>query len=297
MAAEEPIRTGKVKDVFDRGDTLLFRFSDRISVFDKIIPTMVQDKGLSLCRISSFWFNALKERGIENHFIESSGPEMTVKKFSVMEKVNASVYGNYLIPLEFVVRYYVAGSLFDKIKSGRISFKGLGFKNMPAYGEELPDPFLEVTTKFEKFDRFLSIEEASSISGLHRHEIMSILEECMKIDRIIERQIKKAGLIHADGKKEFAVDRERGPVVVDTFGTPDEDRFWEQKEYEKGNIVELSKEFVRQYYRKIGYHTQLYSSREKNMKEPDIPPLPDEIARNVSDLYRKMYERITGQKW
>ncbi|MCL4314771.1 MAG: phosphoribosylaminoimidazolesuccinocarboxamide synthase [Candidatus Thermoplasmatota archaeon] len=297
MVSDQPIRTGKVKDVFDRGDTLLFRFSDRISVFDKIIPTLVKDKGLSLCRISSFWFKTLKERSISTHFIESRGSEMTVKKFAVMERVNAAVYGNYLVPLEFVVRYYVAGSLFDKVKSGRISFTDLGFKNMPAYGEKLPDPFLEVTTKFEKFDRFLSIGEASSISGLHRYEIISILEECMKIDRIIEKQIENSGLIHADGKKEFALDRERSPVVVDTFGTPDEDRFWEKNEYENGNVVELSKEFVRQYYRNTGYHSKLYESREKNLKEPEIQPLPDEIAARVSELYRKMYERITGQKW
>ena len=100
-----------------------------------------------------------------------------------------------------------------------------------------------------------------------------------------------------DGKKELAFDAGREPVLVDTFGTLDEDRFWEKKDYDSGVIKDLSKESVRQYYRSIGYHDQLYSAREKNLPEPDIPPLPPDLVKKTSDLYREMYERITGEKW
>ena len=86
-------------------------------------------------------------------------------------------------------------------------------------------------------------------------------------------------------------------MVIDTFGTLDEDRWWDAEEYAKGNIVELSKEFVRQYYREIGYHKALYDAREKGEPEPDIPALPQDIIDRVSKLYVDMYERITGEKF
>ena len=80
------IRTGKVKDVYDNGDTLLFKFSDRISVFDKIIPVMIPDKGASICRTSSYWFQTLNSMGIGSHFIQEKGKnEMVVKKFRIFE--------------------------------------------------------------------------------------------------------------------------------------------------------------------------------------------------------------------
>ncbi|MCL4342622.1 MAG: phosphoribosylaminoimidazolesuccinocarboxamide synthase [Candidatus Thermoplasmatota archaeon] len=297
MNSREPVRKGKVKDVYDLGDRLLFKFSDRISVFDKIIPTTVPDKGRSLCRTSTYWFQRLKDRGIKTHFISAKDDEMEVSKFMVREKVDSSVYGGYLIPLEFVVRYYAAGSLMDKLKSGRIDFRKLGLSNMPEYGEKLPDPFFEVTTKFETFDRYLEYSEACEISGLKHWELTDIMESCLRIDRIIESQVARNGLIHADGKKEFALDWDRTPVVVDTFGTLDEDRFWEKSSLDSGKVVELSKEFVRQYYRNSGYHGKLYEMRSGGLKEPDIPPLPAEMVVKVSDLYRSMYERLTGSKW
>ncbi|MCQ2079473.1 MAG: phosphoribosylaminoimidazolesuccinocarboxamide synthase, partial [archaeon] len=86
-------------------------------------------------------------------------------------------------------------------------------------------------------------------------------------------------------------------MVIDTFGTLDEDRWWDAEEYAKGNIVELSKEFVRQYYRETGYHKALYDARDNGTPEPDIPALPQEIIDRVSKLYVDMYERITGEKF
>ena len=86
-------------------------------------------------------------------------------------------------------------------------------------------------------------------------------------------------------------------MVVDTFGTLDEDRWWDAAEYAKGNTVELSKEMVRQYYRETGYHAKLMAAREKGEAEPPIPALPQEVIDKVSQLYVDMYERITGEKF
>ncbi|KAA8922765.1 phosphoribosylaminoimidazolesuccinocarboxamide synthase [Thermoplasma sp.] len=291
------IASGKVKDVYDDGDTLIFKFSNRISVFDKIIPTEIENKGESLCRTSSFWFRYIGDRGIKNHFIEMIDKRtMRVRRYAVPDRVSPGLSG-YVIPLEFITRHYVAGSLYDRLKAGDTSPADIGLDHFPAYGERLPSPIFEVTTKREKTDRLLGIDEALAISGLSREEYDEIRETILRIDEMMEHEVSKRGLIHADGKKEVALGKEREIVIVDTFGTADEDRFWEKSEYDQGRIVELSKEMVRQYYRSTGYHDRLYDARARRLPEPDIPPLPVDMARKVSDLYRTMYERITGQKW
>jgi phosphoribosylaminoimidazole-succinocarboxamide synthase (EC 6.3.2.6) len=114
---------------------------------------------------------------------------MKVKKFRVNESGGSRIWINYLIPLEFVMRYYVAGTLMDRIKKGKIDFKELGFRSTPKIGDVIPEPLFEMTTKFEKTDRPLSFEEASQIGGITREEIYEIKETILKIDNIIERTI------------------------------------------------------------------------------------------------------------
>ncbi len=293
----ELLRKGKVKDVYYEGNALVFKFSDRISVFDKIIPNSIPHKGESLCRTSYYWYNVVSSLNIETDLIELvSDSEMRVKKYRQMDK-GYGFLSNYMVPLEFITRYYMAGSLYDRIKSGEIDYHTLGFKNAPEYGDPLPDPFFEVSTKFEKFDRYLETKEALEISGLDLGELYNIREIIFKIDRRINKSVESRGLIHADGKKEFALGMERKPVIIDTFGTLDEDRFWDKEDYENGQVNELSKEMVRQYYRAAGYHEKLMYARDKKEAEPDITPLPDNMVKTVSDLYIQMYEKITGLKW
>ncbi|MBD6955317.1 MAG: phosphoribosylaminoimidazolesuccinocarboxamide synthase [Thermoplasmata archaeon] len=293
----ELIRVGKVKKVFSINDKeLLFEFTNNISVFDKIIPSEIPDKGASLCRTSAHWFQVSEGMGIRTHFIALEGNnKMRVKRFSIVNRGKRDMV-NYLIPLEFITRYYIAGSLYDRLNEGKIKKEDLGIKNVK-YGEPLPQPFFEVTTKFEEHDRNLDLDEAMEISGLDKKEIDEIKEIILKVDERINRDVKTRGLIHVDGKKELALDGERVPYLVDTFGTADEDRFWDLGEYEKGNFIELSKEFVRQYYRNIGYHQRLMEAREKGLPEPPIPPLPEDMIKKTSILYRELYEKITGKKW
>jgi phosphoribosylaminoimidazole-succinocarboxamide synthase len=293
------IRKGKVKEVFDLGENLLFVFTDQISVFDKVIPSLIPDKGESLARTSAYWFSRASKLNIPNHLLEfRNGKEMVVRKFEIIEGRVPKGKKNYLIPLEFIVRYYVAGSLLDRIESGKTNFRDLGFRNRPKHGDKIPEPLFEMTTKFEKTDRLLDRHEAKQIGGLDDYEVESIKETILKMDNEMNKETVSRGLIHADGKKEFAMDSERKPVLVDTFGTADEDRFWEKEEYERdGILVERSKEFVRQYYRRIGYYDNLMSARNEKREEPPIPALPEEMINETSALYRNLFERITGQKW
>jgi phosphoribosylaminoimidazole-succinocarboxamide synthase len=293
------LRKGKVKEVYDIGENLLFVFTDQISVFDKIIPSLVPDKGESLARTSAYWFEQASKLQIPNHLLEfRNKKEMIVKKFEIIEGRASESMKNYLVPLEFIVRYYVAGSLLDRFEKGKTRFQDLGFKNIPKHGEKIPEPLFEMTTKFEKTDRPLDVSEAKQIGGLSSEDVEKIKETILKMDKKINSESLNRGLIHADGKKEFALDDEREPVLVDTFGTADEDRFWEKDEYERnGTLVERSKEFVRQYYRRTGYYEKLLDARSKKLEEPSIPPLPENMLSETSSLYRSLYERITGQKW
>ena len=297
------IMTGKVKEVYAIDDnTLEFAYTDHISVFDKIIPSMVPHKGETLCRTAKYWFGILNKNGIRNHFLsEPSKDRMDVERVQVIRdysKINNTTT-NYLIPLEVICRYYAAGSLLDRLKNGKVKPEDLGFE--PGHevkrGEKLPRPFVECTTKLEATDMNLTDEEAKKMAGLTDAEYQTIVDTVLKIDKIMADEVSKRGLIHVDGKKEFGYDKQRKLMVVDTFGTLDEDRWWDAEEYAKGNIVELSKEFVRQYYRETGYHKALYDAREKGLPEPDISALPQDIIDRVSKLYVDMYERITGEKF
>ena len=105
-------------------------------------------------------------------------------------------------------------------------------------GAKLPSPYLEVSTKFEKFDRLLDRTEALEISNLTEDEFDTILGIVVKVDEIIQREVSKSGLIHVDGKKEFALGKNRVPVLVDSFGTLDEDRWWDAEKYAEENGIE-----------------------------------------------------------
>ncbi|MEF8832431.1 MAG: phosphoribosylaminoimidazolesuccinocarboxamide synthase [Candidatus Thermoplasmatota archaeon] len=292
------VRKGKVKEVYEIGpDELEFHFTDNISVFDKVIPDEIPRKGETLCKTSSYWLEKGEDLGFNTHFIERTEEDkMKVERVEVIDdydKINEETT-NYLIPLEFISRYFVAGSLHDRIENEDIDYEKLGFEDKPEYGDRLPEPYFEVTTKLEEFDRKLDKEEALSISGLTEEEFKQVKEMVFEIDELIEENVEKNGLLHVDGKKEFAMNHNRELMIVDSFGTADEDRFWEKDEYEEGNFVQKSKEFVRQHYRETGYHKELREARENEREEPPIPPLPEDMIKKTSKLYLDLMYRLTN---
>jgi phosphoribosylaminoimidazole-succinocarboxamide synthase len=297
------LKSGKVKDIYEVNDRELeFVFSDRISVFDKIIPSTIPNKGETLARTSAYWFGISEELGITTHYLGlTAGNRMRVKRVQVIydySKITPKTT-NYLIPLECIARYYAYGSLWDRIQQNQISPKELGFSpnHTMTLGDPLPQPFFEVTTKLEKVDRPLTIEEALSISSVTLKEFTELKAIALRIDTAIAEHIAPQGLIHVDGKKEFAYDESRNIMIVDTFGTADEDRFWDVQAYHQGKFLERSKEFVRQYYRQTGYHAQLMNARSTGQAEPPIPPLPDDIITQVSGIYIQLFEDLTGQSF
>ncbi len=145
-APAQYLRRGKVKEVYAISPTELeFRFTNDISVFDKHIPSEIPYKGETLAGTAEYWFRLCSKIGVRHHFIALSGPtRMRVRRVQVVP--NPRVLGpspkNFLVPLELIVRYYLAGSMWDRVKAGKVSAADLGFPSGKElrYGERLPDP-------------------------------------------------------------------------------------------------------------------------------------------------------------
>lgn len=296
----ELLYTGSVKKVWStpgRPDCVRFEFTDRISVFDKWIPNEVPRKGEVLCRIAAFWFRKVANLGLRTHFVDQLGPrELLVKRIEV-EHDYAKITRerrNLLVPLELIVRHYVAGSYFDRMQAGKLA--GVG-RDTYAYGAKLAEPYFEMSTKVEPTDRLLDRDEALRISHLTEGELAFLRDACLRVDAAIDAQVAPQGLIHVDGKKEFGRDAEGELMLVDVFGTPDEDRWWDAAAYARGEIVQYSKEFVRQHYRDLGYKDALYAARAAGRDEPDIPAMPRDLVDRTAELYVTLYERITGESF
>ena len=299
----EMMYKGKVKQVWstDDPDIIEFRYTDQISVFDQIIPSLIPRKGESLNRASCHWFRLIENEGVcKTHVIEMNAPDRVLaRRFDVIREPGSIPKDaeNFFVPLEVICRHYLAGTAWRRFQRGEVSSEVFGFEEGKELteGVKLPKPFLEVSTKFEKFDRNLDREEALQISNLEPEELDSLLAIVLDVDSIIERETSKRGLIHVDGKKEFALGPGREPVLIDSFGTLDEDRWWDADEYERGRSVQLSKESGRQHYIESGHHSELYEARQLGTTEPPIPALPEHLIESTAELYASMFERLTGE--
>ncbi len=298
----ELIHKGSVKDVYRAGPgEIEFVFSDRISVFDVPIPDEIPGKGEVLCAMASHWFARLSDVGIPHHFVARSGTRsMRVKSVEQVAslKDRPKPWRQVFIPLECIQRHYVAGSLNDRLQKGTVRPEDLGFpsgtEHLPV-GARLPHAFFEMSTKFEATDRLLSRAEAMALSGLGEEDVAAIKVLCGRIDSLIAEDLTETSVFHVDGKKEFGFDERGRLMVVDVFGTLDEDRFWDRAAYDAGRTVDLSKEHVRQYYRSIGYKTALDMARTEGKPDPKIPHLPADLIEEVSALYRRIASEVTGK--
>lgn len=296
----EMLYQGKVKQVWstDDPDILEFRFTNQISVFDQIIPSLIPRKGESLNRTTAHWFKLIEQEGIcGTHLVEvNAADRCLVRKVEVIKEPGMIPRDMewVFVPLEIICRHYLSGSAWRRFQRGELTPEQLGVAADCEYGAKLEKPFLEVTTKFEAYDRNISNEEALEISNITEDELNAIFDAVLRIDDMIEREAAKNGLIHVDGKKEFALGPNRKVVLVDTFGTLDEDRWWDAEAYANGECIELSKESVRTHYIETGHQTNLKSARDSGAEDPAIPALPQKVIDSTAALYASMYERLTS---
>jgi phosphoribosylaminoimidazole-succinocarboxamide synthase len=275
-----PVR-GKVRDVYDFGDRLLFVATDRISAFDWILPTGIPDKGRVLTQISQFWFDLLK---VPNHLISMNPSDVAIPPgtdVASLEGRSMVVRKTRVFPIECVVRGYLSGSGW---KEYQVSQTVCGLK-LPAQLQEselLPEPIFTPATKAETgHDENISFERMASVVGQSRAE--ELKQFSLEIYSKASRFAKTRGIIIADTKFEFGlVDNQ--VILIDEVLTPDSSRFWPANQYQAGGPQpSFDKQFVRDWLSATTW--------DKNSPPPH---LPDDVVIRTRDKYIDAYERLTG---
>lgn len=274
----EPIKKGKVKNIYDYGEgKILFEFSNRVSCFDVILPSEIPHKGEVLCRLGEFFFKTLD---FPNHMIEVIKPnKMVVKKLSI-------------IPMECVIRNYLYGSLFERVKEGEVELP-----IEPVLAAKLPEPMFDPTTKFEKKDRSVTKDEAIKNGWLSEEEYEWLKGKSIELYKKIAAIADRAGFIIADIKFEFGKDENGKIFLADSIG-PDEFRMWSEEKYEPGKSQEsFDKQVVRDWLIKVGYKDTLDKARKSGQPIPEPPKLDNKITKKASDTYIYVFETLTGEKF
>ena len=282
---EYPLKArGKVRDIYDLGDSLLFIASDRISAFDYALPNPIPDKGKVLTQISLFWFQHLKNI-VDNHLITADFSQFPAKlqKYPELAGRSMIVKKADMFPVECVARGYISGSGWkDYQQTGAIC----GIK-LPAglrESDALPEPiFTPATKESTGHDINISFEQAAKIIG--NEHATRLRDLTLSIYKAALKHAEQQGIIIADTKFEFGVYEGR-IILCDEVLTPDSSRFWPRADYTPGQAQKsLDKQFVRDHLEKVKWN-----------KKPPAPELPNDVIEETSRKYKDIYRRITGQQ-
>src|ERR1700756_5602587 len=278
------LRSGKVREVFDLGETLLFVVTDRISAFDVILPDPIPYKGAVLNQISAFWFERFDD--IQNHFVTATFDEFPKELQPFREQLagrSMIVKKNKPLPVECVVRGYLAGSGWKEYQESQ-SVCGIKLPAELKLASQLPEPIFTPATKAEQgHDENIDMKRCAQILG---DEIANRVKKLsLEIYSRGREHAAQKGIIVADTKFEFGiVDGEL--LLIDECLTPDSSRFWPKDEYVVGQSPpSFDKQFVRDYLETLDWD-----------KTPPAPELPPEIIEKTSAKYVEAFERVSGEK-
>jgi phosphoribosylaminoimidazole-succinocarboxamide synthase len=276
---------GKVRDVYYLDDKLLMIATDRISVFDVVLPTSVPYKGIILTQLSNFWFNKTKDI-INNHIIVDDFNAMPshIKKFSELKGRSILVKKTEPLLVECVVRGYITGSAWNAYKNGE-AICGITLPEGLVESDKLPEPLFTPTTKaMTGHDEAITEEQMRKQFGDDLTETLK--NASLEIYNFAEKEARKKGIIIADTKFEFGI--LNGEVIlIDELLTPDSSRFWPVDNYKRGGPQKsFDKQFVRDFMISIGWD-----------KNPPAPEVPEDVVRETTKKYIEAYEKITGKKF
>ncbi len=288
------LKSGKVREVFDLGDRLLFVATDRLSAFDVIMPNGIPRKGEVLTQISYFWF-AQTESFQPNHLLSRANdplPKNLQPFASQLARRSMIVKKARPLAIECVVRGYLAGSGWKEYQKSQTV---CGIKLPPGLKEssELPEAIFTPATKAETgHDENISFAEAAKIVG---DDIAGQARAAsLRIYNSARDYARQRGIIIADTKFEFGLERSGDAsspnggklILIDEVLTPDSSRFWPADQYQPGRgQPSFDKQFVRDYLETLDWN-----------KTPPGPKLPPEIVAKTSATYLEAYERLTGKK-
>jgi len=264
------VGSGKVRELYALDDErLLLVASDRISVFDVVLPTEIPDKGRVLTGLSAFWFERTREL-VPNHMlgVREDGRSMECRRLE-------------MLPIECVVRGYLAGSGWkDYRATGTVCGHALpeGLRE----SERLPRPIFTPATKAQEgHDENITREQAAELVGAERFE--EVERVSLALYEFASRHAAERGILLADTKFEFGLDGDE-LVLGDELFTPDSSRFWPAGEYEPGRAqASFDKQYARDYCESIGWD-----------KTYPGPELPDEVVQGTRSRYLEGYALLTG---
>ena len=277
------VRSGKVREMFDLGDSLLMVASDRISAYDVVLPNGIPQKGEVLTMFSHFWFERVSDL-VPNHLLAKADEPLPEEVQAHAEQIGRRamvVKKAQPLAIECVVRGYLAGSGWKEYqKQGTVC--GIGLPDGLNNSSKLPEPIFTPATKAEEgHDENISFEEAVNIVGKDiADQARDLSIELYKRGR---DHAAEKGIIIADTKFEFGI-FEGELILIDEVLTPDSSRFWPADLYSPGKSQpSFDKQFVRDYLETLDWD-----------KTPPGPELPEDIVQKTSEKYIEAYTRVTG---
>ena len=285
----KPIKTGKVREIYDAGENIVLVATDRISAFDVILPTPIPDKGRVLSTLSVFWF-ARTSHILDNHLLLHRVPDFPAPwaQFGAendWENRALLCRKAQVLPVECVVRGYLSGSGWKQYQqTGEIC--GVALPPGLRESDKLPAPIFTPTTKADlgAHDAPISWEQTVEILGEARAR--QVREASLELYDWIARFAESKALILADTKFEMGL-ADGDLIVVDEMATPDSSRYWNAQTYQPGRAQHsLDKQFVRDYLETLQWD-----------KTAPGPQLPDDVVGQTRAKYLEAYDRLTGLNW
>lgn len=278
------IKSGKVREIFDLGDTLLLVATDRISAFDCILPTGIPDKGRVLNQISAFWFEQTKHI-LPNHCLAVAWKDFptNLKPFEKQLRGRAMIVRKaQILPVESIVRGYLIGSGWkDYQKTGKVC----GIQLRPGYkmADKLDKALFTPSTKAEAgHDENISFDEVAKLVGVDR--AAQVRDSALALYNFAADYALQRGIIIADTKFEFGIIG-NNLILADEALTPDSSRFWPAATYAPGSSpASFDKQFVRDYLETLAWD-----------KTPPAPPLPPDVAAKSREKYLEAFRLLTGR--
>lgn len=276
---------GKVRNVYDLGDSLLMVVTDRISAFDVVFDELIPEKGKVLSSISAFWFDFTKDV-IPNHVISTNPLEypMGLSKYAEELKGRSMLVKKVdMLPAECIVRGYLEGSALKEYKANG-TVGGIKMPEGLRQGDKLPEPLFTPSTKADTgHDMNITYDELVELLG--KEDAEALRDATLALYKKVSEYALTKGLILADTKFEFGkIDGKL--VVADEMFTPDSSRFWDLADYEPGRAQKsFDKQYLREWLETLDWD-----------KTYPAPTLPSEVIAKTSEKYLECYSKLTGKE-
>jgi phosphoribosylaminoimidazole-succinocarboxamide synthase len=270
-----PHRQGKVRDIYDLGDALLFVATDRISAFDYVLGSGIPDKGKVLTQLSAFWFGQT-EHIVANHLISMDVPEFQGRAMRVRKTTP--------VPIECVARGYLSGSGWkDYQATGAVC--GVALPAGLRESDRLPEAIFTPATKATS-GHDINISEADAARLVGADTVARLRDLTLQLYAFGAAHAERCGIILADTKFEFGVTDSGEVILIDEAMTPDSSRYWPRDQYSPGRAQpSFDKQFVRDYLEQIRWN-----------KQPPVPTLPEDVVVRTREKYIEAFRRLTGRE-